>query len=215
MASEQALSLGLPVDIDWWHRFERLLSLRLPDLTGKTVLEVGPFEGYFSFVAERFGAARVVALDAQGRDHVSGTDAFQRTSEALASKVEKLAVDLLDIRPQTVGEFDVVLLLGVLGYVRRPLCILEGAASVTKELLVAETPPGIVPMLDAIGFDEVVSYPVSRVSAVRLAGLPALAKATIDALSSSPMGCRRRLIGDAAKRALGQRRVVTHAWRGT
>ena len=210
MASEQALSSGLPVDIDWWHRFERLLSLRLPDLTGKTVLEVGPSDGYFSFAAERFGAARVVAVDARGRGHPGGTDAFQRTRDALASKVESLEIDPLDICPQTVGEFDVVLLPGVLGHVRRPLHVLEGVASVTGELLVAETPPGIVAMLGAVGFDDVVSYPVNRISAVRLAGLAALAKVTIDALSSRPMVCRGRLIGDAAKRALGERRVVIH-----
>jgi SAM-dependent methyltransferase len=213
VASEQALSSGLPVDIDWWHRFERLLSLRLPDLVGKAVLEVGPFDGYFSFAAERFGAARVVAVDARGRGQLSGTDAFQRTRDALASKVERLEVDPLDICPRTVGEFDVVLLPGVLGHVRRPLQVLEGVASVTKELLVAETPPGIVAMLGAVGFDDVVSYPVSRTSAVRLAGLATLAKVTIDALSFSPTACRRRLIGDAARRALCERRVVAHGRR--
>jgi tRNA (mo5U34)-methyltransferase len=38
-------------------------ELRLPDLTGKTVLDVGAWDGYFSFRAEASGAARVVALD--------------------------------------------------------------------------------------------------------------------------------------------------------
>lgn len=37
--------------------------LRLPDLHGKSVLDVGAYDGYFSFAAERLGAARVVALD--------------------------------------------------------------------------------------------------------------------------------------------------------
>ena len=38
-------------------------SLELPDLRGKTVLDIGAWDGYFSFEAERRGAARVVALD--------------------------------------------------------------------------------------------------------------------------------------------------------
>ncbi len=38
-------------------------ALELPDLRGKTVLDVGAWDGYFSFQAERHGAARVVALD--------------------------------------------------------------------------------------------------------------------------------------------------------
>jgi len=40
-----------------------LRMLRLPDLRGKSVLDVGAYDGYFSFAAERLGAARVVALD--------------------------------------------------------------------------------------------------------------------------------------------------------
>lgn len=40
-----------------------LRSIRLPDLTGKSVLDIGAWDGYFSFAAERLGARRVVALD--------------------------------------------------------------------------------------------------------------------------------------------------------
>lgn len=35
----------------------------LPDLRGKSVLDVGAWDGYYSFLAERLGAAKVVALD--------------------------------------------------------------------------------------------------------------------------------------------------------
>lgn len=38
-------------------------ALDLQDLRGKTVLDVGAWDGWFSFQAERQGAARVVALD--------------------------------------------------------------------------------------------------------------------------------------------------------
>jgi len=38
-------------------------QLRLGDLEGKTVLDIGAWDGYFSFRAEQAGAARVVALD--------------------------------------------------------------------------------------------------------------------------------------------------------
>jgi tRNA (mo5U34)-methyltransferase len=40
-----------------------LESLRLPSLDGKAVLDVGAWDGYFSFAAEERGATRVVALD--------------------------------------------------------------------------------------------------------------------------------------------------------
>ena len=65
----------------WWHSIDlgqgvvtpgkksarflakELQSLQLPDLRGKTVLDIGAFSGFYSFEAERRGAARVVALD--------------------------------------------------------------------------------------------------------------------------------------------------------
>jgi tRNA (mo5U34)-methyltransferase len=40
-----------------------LHALKLPDVRGKSVLDVGAYDGFFSFAAERLGAARVVALD--------------------------------------------------------------------------------------------------------------------------------------------------------
>jgi tRNA (mo5U34)-methyltransferase len=44
-----------------WAR--KLHDLRLPDLRGKSVLDIGAYDGYFSFAAERLGASRVTALD--------------------------------------------------------------------------------------------------------------------------------------------------------
>jgi tRNA (mo5U34)-methyltransferase len=40
-----------------------LRSLRLPPIDQKTVLDIGAFDGFFSFAVEKLGASRVVALD--------------------------------------------------------------------------------------------------------------------------------------------------------
>jgi tRNA (mo5U34)-methyltransferase len=40
-----------------------LTEAQLPDFSGKTVLDIGAWDGYYSFTAERGGATRVVALD--------------------------------------------------------------------------------------------------------------------------------------------------------
>jgi len=40
-----------------------LKNMALPDLNGKTVLDVGAWDGFFSFTAEELGASRVMALD--------------------------------------------------------------------------------------------------------------------------------------------------------
>ncbi|MCC7052672.1 MAG: DUF1698 domain-containing protein [Gemmatimonadaceae bacterium] len=42
---------------------EELRAIALPDLSGRSVLDIGAYDGFFSFAAERRGAARVVALD--------------------------------------------------------------------------------------------------------------------------------------------------------
>jgi tRNA (mo5U34)-methyltransferase len=77
---EQLQSLADSVDF-WWHSIEfgpgvvtkghktpeilgrELASMRLPNLQGKTVLDIGAWDGFFSFAAERLGAQRVLALD--------------------------------------------------------------------------------------------------------------------------------------------------------
>ena len=46
-----------------YHLANELQSLRLPDLRGKTVLDIGAWDGFYSFQAEGLGAKRVLALD--------------------------------------------------------------------------------------------------------------------------------------------------------
>jgi tRNA (mo5U34)-methyltransferase len=54
-------------------RFEAL-EATLPELRGRSVLDIGAWDGYYSFLAERRGAARVVALD----HYVWGVDLPER-----------------------------------------------------------------------------------------------------------------------------------------
>jgi len=120
---------------------ERLERLRLPSLEGKSVLDIGAWDGFFSFEAERRGASRVLATDSHawsGEGYGSKT-AFEFARRTLRSHVEDLDIDVMDITPERVGCFDVVFLLGVLYHLRHPLLALEKAASVTRELLVLET----------------------------------------------------------------------------
>jgi len=51
------------------------LEAVLPDFAGRSVLDIGAFDGYYSFLAERGGAARVVALD----HYVWGVDLVARS----------------------------------------------------------------------------------------------------------------------------------------
>ncbi len=121
---------------------DTLKRLALPNnLEGLTVLDVGAWDGFYSFEAERRGARRVLATDhfcwsGEGWGTKAGFD-LART--ALRSKVEDTDVDVLDLSPERVGVWDVVLFLGVLYHMRNPLLALERVASVTGQRLILET----------------------------------------------------------------------------
>lgn len=120
----------------------RLSRLELPDtLEGRSVLDIGAWDGFFSFEAERRGAARVLATDSFSWSGGGwGTKAgFELARQALGSRVEDLDIDVMDLSPERVGTFDVVFFLGVLYHVKHPLLALERVASVTNDLLVLET----------------------------------------------------------------------------
>ncbi len=121
----------------------KLSRLKLPEsLAGKTVLDVGAWDGFFSFEAERRGARRVLATDSyswNGSHDWGDKRGFNLAREALGSKVEDQDIDVLDLAPDRVGTFDLVLFLGVLYHMKHPLLAVERVASVTRESLILET----------------------------------------------------------------------------
>lgn len=142
--------------IQWFHQIDlgdgvvtpgvdnsrrRLKTFHWPDLRGKTVLDVGAWDGFFSFEAERRGASRVLATDSyvwesKGWATKRGFDLAKRT---LNSKVEEMLIDPMEFSPERLGTWDVVLYCGILYHMRYPLEALERVASVTKELLIMDT----------------------------------------------------------------------------
>ena len=126
-------------------RFERRLRLlQIPaDLTGKTVLDIGAWDGFFSFEFERRGAKRVLAIDSfawdETRAHPRGFECFQLAREFYKSKVEYLRLDAHDLDPARIGTFDLVFCAGVLYHLRHPLAALERIRSVTAGQLILET----------------------------------------------------------------------------
>lgn len=111
------------------------------DLTGKSVLDLCAWDGFFSFEAERRRARRVLAVDSFCWSGPGwGTKAgFDLAREALDSKVEDREIEVLDVSPDNTGVFDVVLFLGVLYHMRHPLLALEKVSAVTGGMLILET----------------------------------------------------------------------------
>jgi tRNA (mo5U34)-methyltransferase len=128
----------------WFHRIElapgiftsgvedtprKAELIQLPaDLTGKSVLDIGAYDGYFSFEAERRGAGYVLAYDHLPPE-LSG---FDIARQVLKSKVEHRVGSVYDLDPSVLGEFDIVLFLGVIYHLRSPLLALQRIHGVCK-----------------------------------------------------------------------------------
>lgn len=112
---------------------EKLADFGLPeDLSGKTVLDVGAYDGFFSFVATDY----LWWTQPDGRNDGPG---FDIAHWALGSRVEKRVISVEDIRSETVGTFDYVLFLGVLYHSQEPMRYLRNVFSVTRERTIIET----------------------------------------------------------------------------
>jgi tRNA (mo5U34)-methyltransferase len=121
---------------------DRVDLMGFPDsLAGKSVLDIGSYDGYFAFEAERRGASRVLATDWQcwNLEGMGDGVGFEIARAALHSRVEKLPIGVEDISPQTVGVFDVVLFLGVLYHAQDPMQYLRNVFSVCQETVILET----------------------------------------------------------------------------
>ena len=143
--------------ISWYHKMDlghgivtpgtdetlsRLAVIGLPDdLRGTSVLDIGAWDGAFSFEAERRGADRVVAVDSYcwSGDGWGTKDGFDCARRLLGSKVEDREIEVLDLLPDNVGVFDLVLFLGVLYHIKHPLLALERVASVSRSRLILWT----------------------------------------------------------------------------
>ena len=111
----------------------RLDLFGLPeDLRGKRVLDIGAWDGWFSFECERRGA-NVVAVDCVE------LDTFLEARELIGSKVEYLTLDMNELSAARLGRFDIVLFLGVLYHLRHPLMGLEKVLELTTDLALIES----------------------------------------------------------------------------
>lgn len=161
--------------LDWYHTIDLgdgiitpgVFDLRpvvpqfgIPDrLDGKTVLDVGPGNGFFSFLFEDRGAAvTTVELPAWGEHDSSPIlKAFYESEEGKAaainihdalglaarvkgSRVRRQFVNIYDFDPSVHGRYDIVFCAAVLLHLTDPLRALYRIFSATKEMALVSTP---------------------------------------------------------------------------
>lgn len=111
------------------------------ELAGRSVLDVGSWNGAFTFEAERRGAARVLAVDQYCwfNEVFRGLETFLFLRRDYGSRAEYEALDIDETTVERVGGFDVVLFLGVFYHLPNPLNCLAEMARITEHCLVVET----------------------------------------------------------------------------
>ena len=84
----------------------------VPDIEGKTFLDIGSGSGLFSLAALRLGAGRVVAVDIDEDSVATTRKLLSAEGDAGRWTAEKASV--FDLSPETLGTFDLVYSWGVL-----------------------------------------------------------------------------------------------------
>ena len=116
----------------------RLAALGADRFEDCSVLDVGAFDGFYSFLAEVRGARRVVAVDneqyvdwVRARFGVTlpGGVGFRAIAGLIASGVEYHRMDALDVH-ELGDRFDVALCFGILHRVTDPIALLRALAGV-------------------------------------------------------------------------------------
>jgi len=117
-------------------------------LDGQRVLDVGAWDGYWTFEALRRGAREVVAIDDFSDDLGSQEvprpkwETFDIARDALGytdKEVKRLEMDVYDVHEDELGTFDTVFFFGTLYHLRYPLLALDQLSAVCTGTMYIET----------------------------------------------------------------------------
>lgn len=146
----------------WYHRIElpngivtpgwapiSAASYRIPErMDGQRVLDVGAWDGYWTFEALRRGASEVVAIDdfsdTLGMDGLSRTkwETFDLCCEALGygpERVTRREISVYDVSLAELGTFDTIFFFGTLYHLRHPLLALDKLAELCTGSIYVES----------------------------------------------------------------------------
>ena len=125
-------------------------SYRIPDsLDGLRVLDVGAWDGYWSFEALKRGAREVVAIDdfsdflgSLSEKDRPAWESFDMCRSAFGydeSRCKRFDMSVYDASEANLGRFDVVFMFGVLYHLRHPLLALDKLAAICDHEIYVES----------------------------------------------------------------------------
>jgi hypothetical protein len=119
----------------------------MEDLTRQAIAQAGPEasaldlacnEGWFSHKLLEWGAKTVVGVDIRA-ENIRRAELLRDHFGIAADRLRLIKSDVFDIRPEVLGCFDVVLLLGLVYHVENPVGLMRKAHELTRSLCVIES----------------------------------------------------------------------------
>jgi tRNA (mo5U34)-methyltransferase len=184
----------------WWHQIELAPGIITPgddsnrmkvpildrigfpaDMRGLRALDIGCSDGYFTFEMERRGAS-VLAMDFVPATYTG----FATAARILGSRADYVMDNVYNLTPEKYGQFDLVLFMGVLYHLRKPLAALDAIRSVIK--------PGGQLFVGTMMIDEHLVLPDGNVTTLAalnptLAGIPLWQTYPRDTLNGDYTNC--------------------------
>jgi len=113
--------------------------VRAGTLAGKRVLDLGCNAGFWSLQAVDAGCAFVLGVDARAH-HIEQAQLVFRAREVAQRKYRFMQANVFEMTPQTLGgRFDVVLCLGLLYHVCKPMELFERISAVNEDILLIDS----------------------------------------------------------------------------
>ena len=117
-----------------WAMIEGALDA-FDDPAAFSALDAGCNQGYFSVKLAQRGYRNVVGIDARAAN-IQDADLIRRTYEL--DNLQFRHLDLLKINPKEFGQFDVVLLLGLIFQTENPIGMLRALKSLARRMVIVE-----------------------------------------------------------------------------
>ena len=108
---------------------------------GRSVADIGAWNGGLTIEAKRRGASKILAIDdyTWSHPHFRGKETFELVMSRLGIEAESKVLDIQEADNDLLGRWQVVLFLGVFYHLLDPIAALKRLADMTEEVLVIET----------------------------------------------------------------------------
>ncbi len=120
------------------HFFDPMVKLFGGSLRGKRVLDLGCNAGFWSLNAIEAGADFVQGVDVR-QMHIDQARFVFETLEVDPGRYDFSLGNVFDLDPEALGQFDIVLCLGLLYHINRPIELLQNIARLNTDLLLIDT----------------------------------------------------------------------------